>query len=283
MGLPLKVLPPAAPHTHTVVFLHGRGDNTDNFIGSLDDLRDSRNRALLDYFPSFRWVFPQAPKGQCSSSPGQTMNQWFDLWSSADFTLHEELQAPGLRDSVTAVRAILAREAAALGGDWDRIILAGISQGAATGVHTLLNLPSGGPDGLPHDSGLGAFLGFSCRMPFPGRTLAETRGVLGLEGAAAAGDDEVIRNTPILLEHCVNDPLVLVEGGRGLRDTLQGFGAQVTWREYPDGGHWFNSPAGVDDVVQFLTSVLGPPHSGRNLPGQVQGQGQVSSGAMDLS
>ena len=278
MDLPLKVLPPAAPHTHTVIFLHGRGDTTENFIRSLDDLRDSHNRALFDHFPSFRWVFPQAPKGQCISSPGQTMNQWFDLWSPADFSLHEELQAPGLRDSVKGVRAILAREAAALGGSWDHIILAGISQGAATGVHTLLNLPSGGPDGLPHESGLGAFLGFSCRMPFPGRTLAETRDVLGLEDAAAAGDDEVIRNTPMLLEHCVNDPLVLVEGGRRLRDTLQGFGARVSWREYPDGGHWFNSPVGVDDVVQFLTSVLDLPGSSRNS----SGHGQVSSGVIRL-
>ena len=35
------------------------------------------------------------------------------------------------------------------------------------------------------------------------------------------------------------------------------FGANVTWKEYPDGGHWFNSPRGMDDVVAFLEEVLG--------------------------
>lgn len=266
MELPLKVLPPAAPHTHTVIFLHGRGDNTENFIGSLDWLRDSRDRALLDIFPSFRWVFPQAPLAECTASPGQAMMQWFDIWTTADFSVREDVQAPGLRDSVTALRSILIREAATLGGRWDHIILAGISQGAATGVHALLNLGTGGPIGLPEGTGLGAFLGFSCRLPFPGRTLSGTRGVLGLEGAAADGDDGVIRSTPVLLEHCSDDPLVRVEGGRQLRDALQGFGARVAWREYSEGGHWFNSPAGVDDIVLFLTSVLDLPGPGRNMP-----------------
>lgn len=132
-------------------------------------------------------------------------------------------------------------------------MLAGISQGAATSVHTLLNL-SVPPtvDGHEVPRRLGAFLGFSCRMPFPGRSLAETRKVLDLEGIPDT--DEVLRNTPVLLEHCVDDPLVLVEKGRDLRDTLRGFGTQVAWKEYPNGGHWFNSPAGVDDAVEFLNN-----------------------------
>lgn len=273
MELPLKVLQPATRHTHTVVFLHGRGGNAQSLIRSLGDLRDSKGWALLDIFPSFRWVFPQAPARPCVSSAGQTTaTQWFDIWSVADFSDHEDQQAPGLRDSVVGLRAVLAREAATLGGRWDRLVLAGISQGAATGVHALLNLPVDGRESLGGDGGsgsgsgsggLGAFLGFSCRMPFPGRTLAETRAVLALGGGSGGGDsdDEVIRNTPVLLEHCVDDPLVLVGGGRELRDTLRGFGAQVSWKEYPEGGHWFNSPSGVDDAVQFLVSALGLPRS----------------------
>ncbi|KAG3178907.1 hypothetical protein PC129_g25469, partial [Phytophthora cactorum] len=62
---------------------------------------------------------------------------------------------------------------------------------------------------------------------------------------------------PVLLEHCVDDPLVLVRHGRTLRDTLAGFGADVTWSEYPDGGHWFNSPAGMEEAAVFLERVLG--------------------------
>ncbi|KAI5854496.1 Phospholipase/Carboxylesterase family protein [Durotheca rogersii] len=275
MDLSVRIIPPTVPHTHTVVFLHGRGDNTQNFISSLDHSRDSRNRTLLDTFPSFRWVFPQAKIRACAASPRQTMTQWFDIWNVADFSEQEDLQAIGLRESVASLGVILEREAAILGDQWDCLVLAGISQGAATNVHTLLNLNlTTGQNGMRR---LGAFLGFSCRMPFPGRTLTETRSVLGLE--ATPDNDEVIRNTPVLLEHCSDDLLVLVEGGRNLRDTLRRFGAQVVWKEYSEGGHWFNSPAGIDDAVEFLSSVLLTQRPDTNSSAQTQ----ISFEAMDLS
>ncbi|KAF8846542.1 alpha/beta-hydrolase [Acephala macrosclerotiorum] len=266
MDLPLITIPPSAPHTHTVVFLHGRGDTAKSFASSLHYSTGSRNRTLPEIFPSFRWVFPQAEMRQCAAFPGDKMPQWFDIWNVNNFLEREELQATGLRESVASTRRILSSEATVLGGQWDRLVLAGISQGAATGVHTLLNLsipPAMEGQQVPHK--LGAFLGFSCRMPFPGRSLAETRKVLALEGVPDT--DEILRNTPVLLEHCVDDPLVLVGNGRGLRDTLQGFGAQVIWKEYPKGGHWFNSPVGVDDAVEFLNNhVLKKPSAGGKLP-----------------
>ena len=234
MDLPVRIIPPTAPHTHTVAFLHGRGDNTQNFISSLDHSHDSRNRTLLENFPSFRWVFPQAKTQACAAFPGQTTTQWFDIFNAADFSEQEDLQAIGLRESVASMRAILEREAAILADRWDCLVLAGISQGAATNVHTLLNLNL--TTSRNRMRRLGAFLGFSCWLPFPGRTLAESRNALGLEDTP--DNDEVVRNTPILLEHCSDDPLVLVEGGRNLRDTLRRFGAHVIWKEYLDGGHW---------------------------------------------
>lgn len=245
MNLRIVTIPPIpAQHTHTVVFLHGRGDNAANFAESLANSRDSRGRSLPDAFPSFRWVFPQAPPRQCASQPYQVWNQWFDVWNVRDFADREELQTPGLTESVPAIRDLLAREAAALGGDWRKVILAGISMGAATGTHVLFNLD------IPQGGGLGAFLGFSCRCPFAGRSLQGMREVLGLDNVPS--HHSVLRETPVLLEHCVDDPLVLVQNGRGLRDILTEFGAQVEWREYPNGGHWFNSPAGMNDVVNFL-------------------------------
>jgi predicted esterase len=181
-----------------------------------------------------------------ASDPGTSWYQWFDVWNVRDFSSREDLQSIGLKDSVPVIRHIIASEAAKLGGRYDRVILAGISMGAATGVHTLFNLD------VPASGGgrLGAFLGFSARCPFAGRTLAQMREVLGLQGVP--GHDEVLRKTPVLLEHCADDPLVLVQNGRGLRDILRAFGAQVEWKEYPTGGHWFHSPDGMDDVVEFV-------------------------------
>lgn len=259
-------IPASAPHTHTVVFLHGRGDTARSFGESLHYSTDSQSRSLPWIFPSFRWVFPQAEIRQCAAFPGDQISQWFDIWNVSNFSEHEELQATGLRESVASIRRILENEATTLGGRWDRIVLAGISQGAATSVHTLLNinLPlavAAEDQQVPRR--LGAFLGFSCRMPFPGRTLAETRNLLGLEGVP--DHDEVLCNTPVLLEHCVDDPLVLVEHGRVLRETLRGFGAQVTWKEYLEGGHWFNSPTGIDDAAKFLNDhVIRTPSASGN-------------------
>lgn len=167
------------------------------------------------------------------------------------------MQLEGLREAVPAVRALLAAEAEALGGRWDRVVLAGISMGGATAAHTLFNLD------VPESGGarLAAFMGFCARCPFAGRSLGQMREVVGLQGVA--GGDGVVRGTPVLLEHCVDDPLVKIENGRRLRDTLREFGATVEWREYPSGGHWFRSPDGMDDVVRFLNKhVMGEGTAG---------------------
>ncbi|KAL1866910.1 hypothetical protein VTK73DRAFT_4457 [Phialemonium thermophilum] len=249
--IPFITVGPFAPHTHTVVFLHGRGDNAQKFCASLSYWRGSNGQTLCDAFPSFRWVFPQAPLRKCASLP-DIIPQWFDVWDVRDFGVNEELQAFGLREVVPAIQKILADEARQLGstlggGDrWDCVVLAGISMGGATGVHTLLNL------NIPAAAGgrLGAFMGFSCRCPFAGRPLSELRNILNL--ADAPSHDNVVRSTPVLLEHCADDPLVRIEWGRELRDTLVAFQADVSWKEYAHGAHWFHSPDGLDDVIEFL-------------------------------
>ncbi|KAK4446308.1 alpha/beta-hydrolase [Podospora aff. communis PSN243] len=275
--IPILTTAPTTPHTHTIIFLHGRGDTAQNFSTSLlTRSLTSQNQTLPSALPSIRWVFPQAPSRPVASDPGRTVwPQWFDVWDVRDFSHREELQAEGLREVVPQLKRLIADEAALLGGRWDRIVLAGISMGAATGVHVLFNLD------VPDEAGgrLAAFLGFSCRCPFAGRDLAGMRAVLGLGG----GDgDGVVRGTPVLLEHCADDPLVLVEQGRTLRETLRGFGARVEWREYPRGGHWFHSPEGMDDAVEFLRrNVVG----GGGAAGDVLGTTAVMSGdddAMEL-
>lgn len=251
-SLPLNIVqvPPGQgqTHSHTVVFLHGRGDSAPNFRNSLQYSRNSQGQTLADAFPSFRWVFPQAPRRRCANQP-EEWNQWFDVWNVSDFKENEDLQAEGLREVVPKIRDILAKEASDLDGRWDKVILMGISMGSATSVHTLFNL-----DIPTSENRLGAFIGFSGRCPFAGRTLDEMRMTLQVDSSPI--HNEVLKNTPMLLEHCVDDPLVLVDWGRKQCEILREFGANVAWREYETGGHWFNSPRGIDDVVEFLRAVL---------------------------
>lgn len=253
---PLEVIDPHSghPHTHTVIFLHGRGDRAPNSARSIRYMTwsNSKRQTAVDVLPTFRWVFPDAGQKPCAR-PGAlpSLSQWFDVWDHLNFKDHEDLQAPGLRESVARVRALIAEEAARLGGRYDKIVLMGISQGGATSIHTLLNL--GLPEAYSGPKRLGAFVGVACRMPFPGRSLKDTRDVLGLEGTPS---DELVLNTPVLLEHCRDDPTVLFEGGMQLKQQLEGYGISVTWKEYPDGGHWFKSPEGLEDLIEFLTAVL---------------------------
>jgi predicted esterase len=87
----------------------------------------------------------------------------------------------------------------------------------------------------------------------------------------------------VLLEHNADDPLVLVENGRGLRDTLRRFGAQVEWKEYPTGMHWFKEDEGMDDVVEFLTQVVNGVRDVVVVRPGGQSQTVVDGDAMDLS
>ncbi|KAK8056728.1 Alpha/Beta hydrolase protein [Apiospora rasikravindrae] len=135
----------------------------------------------------------------CAAFPGQQMTQWFDIWNTADFSEQEELQTVGRRESGTGLRAVLERKAAILGGRWEFLVLVGISQGAATSVHALLNLDLPPPTAQVRTRRLGAFLRFSCRILFPGRSLADTRRALDLDDAP--NHEGGIRNTFILLEH----------------------------------------------------------------------------------
>lgn len=246
------LLDPISPHTHTVIFLHGRGDSASSISHSLFDSLTSSGRSLREIFPSFRWGFPQAPLSHPARFPKDLRAQWFDVWDPRDLNVREELQVEGLRESVAAIKDIVLEEVRRLDGQSEKVILAGISQGGATAVHTLLHLDCPAPNAVPR---LGAFIGFCCRLPFSGRDLLRTRRIIDPE-ALCEGND-LLRGTPMLLEHSVDDPLVKVEDGRGLRDALHRFGAEVQWKEYADGGHWLQSPQGIDDAVLFLRDVLG--------------------------
>lgn len=104
-------------------------------------------------------------------------------------------------------------------------------------------------------------------MPFAGKSLVETREVLELDDGPESADDGLLRRTPVLLEHCVDDSVVLIKEGRELRDTLKAFRMQVYWKSYSTGWHWFNSPRGMDDVVVFLNKHL--LEMGSELPAEI--------------
>ncbi|KAI1258732.1 phospholipase/carboxylesterase family protein [Xylariaceae sp. FL1019] len=242
-------LPAHHQHTHTVIFLHGRGSNAREFSEELWENHDRRGDSLQHIFPSVRWVFPQADESYLERFQ-EYHSQWFDIWGYDNPDERRELQLPGLKEVTPKLIRLIQAEASVVG--LQNVVLAGISQGCTTALHALLNypIPADGVEGQR----LCAFIGLSSWMSLGSGSVKETRELLALDGSTAGPSDVIFRNTPTFISHNTDDQTVPVDQGKRLRDILTEYGMDVTWREYPTGGHWINMPQCIDDVVAFLKS-----------------------------
>jgi lysophospholipase-2 len=238
------VITPTSIHTHTIILLHGRGSNGPEFAEDLFESRTSKGLSLQEHLPGWKWVFPTSQK-RFSTIFQAEMNEWFDIYSLTNPTLREELQIDGLQQSVAFIHQLIEDEVNGVGGDPQRVVLGGISQGCATTVRAMLSSQK-----------LGAFVGFCSWMPFP----------------SDARDICSNTNTPVFLNHAKDDDVVYFELGLQLRNILKlQLGMNVTWRGYDHGGHWIKEPEGFDDLTDFLaaTFVSGYSDSSRELHARV--------------
>jgi lysophospholipase-2 len=151
---------PLGAHTHTIIFLHGRGSDATEFALELFESHASATKLnLRDSFPSFKWVFPSAPSSvpaNKNATDGFAMSQWFDIWNVADPQMKRENQRDGLNRSVEALMYLVQKEIKEGGVSSEHIFLAGISQGIALAAHTLFRL----------NTPLAGLLGFCGWLPF---------------------------------------------------------------------------------------------------------------------
>jgi len=273
----IHIINPTTKHTHTAIFLHGRGDNGADFAEELFSSRFSKragSETLPALFPSWRWVFPSAPS-RWSSVFKEELPAWFEASSLSDPTSREDLQTDGIRESVLDISKILHEEVSRLGGASQNVVLGGISQGAAVGLWALLYHGR-------EVCKLGGFVGASCWLPFSShieRVLCNSSGQLTDPHVAITTNSQSfvssmleatqssltshdkshpLLSTSVLLGHGTDDAYVDVSLGRHARDVLSGVGFNVVWREYVGAeqeGHWFKEPEQLDDMVQFLAAV----------------------------
>ncbi|PNP56723.1 hypothetical protein THARTR1_03419 [Trichoderma harzianum] len=250
------VVGPISGHTHTIILLHGRDSEAQEFASEFFECEATETKQTLpNLFPTVRWVFPQANLLH-SERFGIKMSQWFDMWSVEDQQERAELQVPGLRSSVNLITELIKREELLV--PRSNIFLGGISQGFATVLAAFFADGRGGFAGL---------CGFSSWLPLANQAASEIELVNEETGQKLAamqrlylGDDkqqmslspQQIESTPILLEHCHDDDIISVQSGILLRDFIDNLGLSIVFHEYESGGHWFNEPQGVDDFVMFL-------------------------------
>ncbi|WPG98075.1 Hypothetical protein R9X50_00086100 [Acrodontium crateriforme] len=225
------VLRPTTPHTHTIIFLHGRGSYSLEFASEFFESQTSDEQNVRDLFPGVKWIFPSAPYLSCGDT-GSQISQWFDMKVTERPHEDEYQQQKALMKAVEFIGDIVEEESAIIGSK--NVILGGISQGCALAIHALLGKM------IP----LGGFLGMSSWLPLKDEFTA----LYGFPNPAIA--------TPLMLQHCKNDDVVALHYGEELRNYLTTVGMSVEWRVYDSGGHWFNEPNGIDDLVVFLTRVM---------------------------
>lgn len=237
MSLPLTVSRASIHgHSHTFILLHDRGGSGQQIDATFDNgSNNTRNNHLRDTYPAFRWVFPSA-KGK--------EKQWFNCTATASDN------AGVLRDNVGHILRILKVEAGRLQGQHDRIILAGIGQGAVLAAHVLLVLaipPESRKDDGVRRNKLGAFIALSSsEMPFPGEGADKVRHLLGYPEEV---DYEMVRGTPMLLQNCGEQDAASVGA---LRDLLCGAGARsITERSLAEGNEVLSRES-MENMVQFL-------------------------------
>lgn len=163
------------------------------------------------------------------------MHQWFDMTSVQNPQEDPDVQRPGLEDSRTQLLDIIEEEGIFVSRE--KIIVAGMSQGCAVALWTLLSV----------DVCVGGFLGLCGWLP-------SADGLINDRGTSHGRRD--VGNIPILLQHCEDDGVVPIANGKAMRDYLEDMEMDVRWQPFEKGGHWLNEPEGMDGIVDFLKSII---------------------------
>lgn len=187
----------AAEVRQSVIWLHGLGADGHDFEPIPPVLR-------LGEHPT-RFVFPHAPVRAVTINAGMRMRAWYDI---AGLELADKQDARGIEESARLVTELIARENER-GIPSERVFLAGFSQGGAIALHL----------GVRYQARLAGIVALSTYLPLIDRVAAER--------------SDANAETPVLLGHGVQDPMVPVGLGEATRDFLVSLGYRVSWHTYP--------------------------------------------------
>ncbi|MEK6748475.1 MAG: carboxylesterase [Pseudomonadota bacterium] len=189
---------PRGTHRASVIWLHGLGADGHDFEALVPELRLPEGLGL-------RFVFPHAPVRPISINGGMPMRGWYDLLPAFPDAIDDH---DGIRTSAVDLGDLIEAEHAR-GIPYERIVLAGFSQGGAIVLHT----------GLRYPQRLCGLMVLSSYLP-----MADT---LASERAPANAQ------IPLLIAHGNDDPIVPLELGEHTVTELRSLGYSPEFYIYP--------------------------------------------------
>ena len=205
--------------TATIIWMHGLGADANDFVPVAHELD-------LKGCGPIRFVFPNAQTMPVTINNGYVMRAWYDILGT-DLVRRED--ESGIRSSAAQIDALIARERAE-GIASNRIVLAGFSQGCAMAL----------------------FTGLRCAEPLAG--IMALSGYLPIAEKTAGERSPANQNTPILMAHGTQDPVVPIARAQDAKDQLTGLGYAVQWQAYSM-QHSVH-PQEIKDIGTFLRKVL---------------------------
>lgn len=187
-----------APVTGSAIWLHGLGASGHDFEPLVPELGIKAN---------VRFIFPHAPNQPVTINMGMVMPSWYDIYSLGEI---REVNQAQVADSVQAIRALIEHEHAQ-GVPYQNIVLAGFSQGGAVALQTALHF----------EHQLGGLMALSTYLFDPDRVPAAL--------------DSVNRETPFLVQHGTEDPVVPFSLGKRSQIALKQAGYKVEWQSFSMG------------------------------------------------
>ena len=195
--LPSVIVETSSQPDAAIIWLHGLGSDGHDFESLVPALSLSSDLGV-------RFVFPHAPKRPVTINGGMAMRAWYDIY---EMTLDRKVDMANIDESYEQVEALI-EDQINKGISASRIILAGFSQGGVIAYQAAL------------------------------RTKHTLAGVLALSTYLVKGDkvpeaaDCVNGNTPILIHHGLQDPVVVPALGIQARDLLVSKGFSVSYQSY---------------------------------------------------
>src|SRR5690554_2256044 len=192
----VEVEPSTGAANASVIWLHGLGADGHDFEPIVPHIQ-------LPAGLHTRFVFPHAPKMAVTINGGMTMPAWYDI---LEMSIERSVDEQQLRQSAGWAKALIAREIER-GIPAERIVLAGFSQEGAVAYEA----------GLTYEHKLAGIMALSTYL-----ATKET-----------VAPDTVQAETPVLVQHGSQDPIVPVSLGEQAKAWLEQRSYDVTYQIYP--------------------------------------------------